>query len=96
MDSKAPIPAQLISEDFGIPTLALMSALGYKPPWAGLVEIQPSSHELHALITPSELLHMTHRGDLRLRGTFATQDKSIYIVALHLSLVRHLGYLGAM
>ncbi len=36
------------------------SPFGYKPTWAGLVETQPSPHDLHALITPPELLHMTH------------------------------------
>ena len=37
-----------------------MTAVGYKPTWAGIVEAQPSPHELHALITPPELLHLTH------------------------------------
>ncbi len=38
---------------------ALMSATGYKPPWAALVEAKPSPHQLHALITQPDLLHMT-------------------------------------
>ncbi len=33
------------------------SAHGYKPPWAGQVEAQPSPLDLHALITPPELLN---------------------------------------
>ncbi len=37
------------------------SAYGYKPIWAGQVDTQPSPNELHALITPPELLHLTHR-----------------------------------
>ena len=37
------------------------SAVGYKPTWTGLVEARPSSHELHALITPPDILHMTSR-----------------------------------
>ncbi len=28
------------------------SAPGYKPPWTGIIEAQPSPLELHALITP--------------------------------------------
>ncbi len=36
-----------------------MTAVGYEPPWAGIIETQPSPLELHALITPSVLLHMT-------------------------------------
>ncbi len=34
-----------------------MSLVGYKPTWAGFVEAQPRPNELHALITPSKLLH---------------------------------------
>ncbi len=33
-----------------------MTAVGYKPTWAGQVETQPGPHELHALITVPELL----------------------------------------
>ncbi len=36
-----------------------MSVLGYEPTWAGLVEPEPSPHELHALITPPDLLRLT-------------------------------------
>ena len=35
-----------------------MSVRGYGLPWAGLVEIQPSSLYLHALITPPGLLNL--------------------------------------
>ncbi len=41
---------------------------GYKPTWAGLVEAQPNPLELHALITPPELLYLTlHRRQLECR-----------------------------
>ncbi len=38
-----------------------MSPLGYELPWMGIVEAEPSPHELHALIIPCEFLHMTRR-----------------------------------
>ena len=44
-----------------------MSAYGYELPWAGIVDAQPSPNELHALITPPELLHLT-RSRLRSCG----------------------------
>ncbi len=28
----------------------LTSALGYEPPWMGIIEAQPGPHDLHALI----------------------------------------------
>ena len=34
-------------------------SLGYEPTWAGVVEALPSPLDLHALITPSEILHLT-------------------------------------
>ncbi len=33
-----------------LPSTTATSAYGYKPPWWGLVETQPSPQELHALI----------------------------------------------
>ncbi len=36
-----------------------MAACGYEPPWTGIIEAQPDSLEIHALITPPELLHLT-------------------------------------
>jgi hypothetical protein len=38
-----------------------MSAYGYEPPWTGIIEAQPGSLELHALITPTERLNLTRR-----------------------------------
>ncbi len=38
-----------------------MSPFGYEPPWTGIIETQPSPLEIHALITPPELLHMASR-----------------------------------
>ncbi len=43
------------------------SPFGYKPPWAGQMETQPRPIELHALITPPELLHLTQSGPVGCR-----------------------------
>ncbi len=40
----------------------LESAYGYELPWTGIVKAMPSPPQLHALITPPELLHLTQTG----------------------------------
>ena len=42
------------------PPASRTSGYGYEPPWTGIIEAHSSSHDLHALISPPELLHMTH------------------------------------
>ncbi len=56
------------------PRPELENSLGYKPTRAGLVDTQPSPHNLHALITPPELLHLTH---MTQNGRDAVQGKSV-------------------
>jgi hypothetical protein len=41
---------------------AQMSVLGYGLPWTWIVNTKPSPHDLHALITPLELLNLLESG----------------------------------
>ncbi len=36
------------------------SGYGYEAPWTGIVKVEPSPNELHALITSLELPDLTH------------------------------------
>ncbi len=54
------------------------SGCGYKPTRAGLVETQPSPHDLHALITPTERLNVT-------RSRRNVDNATIYAVPLQCS-----------
>ncbi len=46
------------------------SAYGYKPPWTGSVEALSGLSELHALIMPPDLLHLTQPGHPRHQALF--------------------------